>query len=164
MIVVVMGTSGPEKSAVGGELAKLLPADLMEGDDFQPNTNIVKMRSGIPLNDEDRWPWLKKLAAAVDAWVADGRDVVVTCSALRKSYRELLKGDNEDFHLVYLKGPDDIIYEPLEQSSGQSMSSNLPESQFDELEKDEGAIVVNSENDPADIATEIRKRLDLNGR
>ncbi len=156
-----MGVSGSGKSAVGAELAKLLPADLIEGDDFHPNTNIVKMRSGIPLNDEDRWPWLKTLAGAIDAWVSDGRDVVVACSALKKSYRELLKGDKEDFYLVYLKGPEQVIYKRLEERSGHFMSSNMLESQFAELEEDEDAIVVDIENDPATIAAEIRDRLPI---
>lgn len=159
MIVVVMGGSESEKSSVGAELAQLLSADFMEGDDFQPGTNIVKMRSGIPLSDEDRWPWLKKLAAATEAWVANGRDIVVSCQALKKSYRELLKGNNDNFHLVYLKGAGDMIYKRIEKDSNNSAPTGLIEGHFAELEEDEDAIVVEVKDNPAATAAEVKQRL-----
>ncbi len=164
MIVVVMGVSGAGKTAVAGELAKLLGAGFLEGDDFHPPANIVKMRSAIPLDDEDRRPWLRKLAGAMEAWAAGGRDVVVACSALKYSYRQLLKGDHDDFRLIYLKGSRDMIAKRLEQRDGHFMPPGLLESQFAELEEpieaSEDVITVSMEQTPAAMAAEIQRRLD----
>lgn len=164
MIIVVMGVSGAGKTAVAGELAKLLGAGFLEGDDFHPPANMVKMRSAIPLDDEDRRPWLRKLAGAMEAWTTGGRDVVVACSALKHSYRQLLKGSHDDFRLVYLKGGQDLIAKRLGERDGHFMPPGLLESQFAELEEpieaSEDAITVSIEQTPAAIAAEIQRRLD----
>jgi carbohydrate kinase (thermoresistant glucokinase family) len=100
-VIVVMGVSGSGKTTVAKGLAAAEGWTILEGDSFHPPANVAKMASGIPLTDEDRWPWLRAIAAAIDAFRARGESAVVACSALRRVYRDILIGDRPDVRLVY---------------------------------------------------------------
>ncbi|HEX4098071.1 MAG TPA: gluconokinase, partial [Caulobacteraceae bacterium] len=102
--LVVMGVSGSGKSTIAAPLAKALGWDFKEGDELHPPANIEKMASGHPLTDADRWPWLHAVRAWIDAEVAAGRSGVITCSALKRAYRDRLRDGQPAVRFIYLKG------------------------------------------------------------
>src|SRR5947209_77500 len=104
VVVVVMGVSGSGKSTVAALLAAALGCQFQEGDDLHPPENVAKMRSGTPLTDADRMPWLHKIAEEIDGWRARGECGVLACSALKRSYRDIIIGDRRDVVLAYLTG------------------------------------------------------------
>jgi gluconokinase len=132
LVVVVMGVSGCGKSTVAGLLAGRLGWDFAEGDDLHPAANVAKMASGHQLDDEARWPWLAKVAD----WIREHTDVrrpgIITCSALKQSYRDLLRGERVVF--VYLAGTREQIAGRLAARHGHYMPASLLDSQFDALE------------------------------
>jgi gluconokinase len=135
MIVLVMGVSGSGKTTVGEKLAEHLRCSFAEGDDFHPPQNVAKMESGTPLSDSDRWPWLLTIAEQIDAYIARKQRLVVACSALKRSYRDILIGeDRENTHLVYLEGTQRLIRERMEARS-HFMPPALLKSQFTTLEE-----------------------------
>jgi gluconokinase len=161
-VLVIMGVSGSGKSTVAGLLAGKLAWDLAEGDDLHPAENVVKMQSGQPLTDEDRWPWLDRIAAWIQAHTEAGIPGVITCSALKKRYRDVLRGDNVVF--VFLQGSKDSISNRLASRHGHFMPPALLESQFEALEEpagDENHISLNVSASPLEEAEEIIKRLEL---
>src|SRR5580704_19700828 len=103
-IVVMMGVSGSGKTTIATTLAGQLGWQMLEGDKLHPPANIEKMKAGTPLDDDDRWPWLRAIAGAIDDWRAAGVSGVVACSALKRSYRDILMGPWKDVVLVYLQG------------------------------------------------------------
>ncbi len=103
MIIVVMGVSGSGKSSVGRMLADQLDWDFLEGDDLHPQTNVERMHAGVALDDSQRWPWLDRMAAWIGDERARGRDGVVSCSALKRSYRDRLRVAGVDVRFVYLR-------------------------------------------------------------
>ena len=133
VIAVVMGVSGSGKSTVGHLLAERLGCDFAEGDDFHPPANVVKMAGGTPLDHDDRWPWLESIAAWIDVHVDDGRDGVVTCSSLKKSYRDVLRRDAVTF--VYLRGSHALLAERMAGRTGHFMPASLLDSQLATLEE-----------------------------
>jgi gluconokinase len=138
MIVVVMGVSGSGKTVVGEALARRLNWVFEDADHWHPASNIEKMRSGAALTDEDRKPWLRSLNSAVRSWIADQRDVVLACSALRESYRNMLREgvpDREAVRFVYLKGTYEEIGKRLDLRAGHFMPESLLASQFAALEE-----------------------------
>ena len=134
MLVVVMGVSATGKTAVGERLAADLGVEFLEGDSFHPEANIEKMSSGIPLTDEDRLPWLKALADELGRHAKEGRSVVVTCSALRRSYRDLLRGSSPEVFFVHLHAPFEVLEKRMAHRTQQFMPTSLLQSQFDSLE------------------------------
>lgn len=124
MVVIIMGVSGSGKSTVGAMLARRFGARFIEGDDYHPSANIEKMSSGAPLDDSDRMPWLAALACEIRRHRAGGADVVVACSALKASYRELLAGDIPDSFFVYLKGDEPLIRQRIDKRPGHFMLEN----------------------------------------
>jgi gluconokinase len=158
IIVVVMGVSGSGKSTVAALLAAALGCQFQEGDDLHPPENVEKMRSGIPLTDADRIPWLRKIGGEIDSWRARGECGVLTCSALNRSYRDIIIGDRRDVVLVYLKGSRQLIHQRMAARHGHFMPVALLDSQFATLEEptaDEHPIVEDVEGKPADIAQKI---------
>jgi carbohydrate kinase (thermoresistant glucokinase family) len=158
VIVVVMGVSGSGKSTVAALLAAALGCQFEEGDDLHPPENVAKMRGGTPLTDADRMPWLHKIAEEIDGWRARGECGVLTCSALKRSYRDIIIGDRRDVRLVYLKGSRERIHERMVARHGHFMPLALLDSQFAILEEptqDEHPITVCIDGKPADIAHEI---------
>ncbi len=109
-VIVVMGVSGSGKTTVAAMLAGALGCHFLEGDDLHPPSNVAKMKSGTPLNDADRLPWLKAIAAEIDQWRARGESAVLTCSALKHAYREIIVGGRREVVLVYLKGSRELIH------------------------------------------------------
>ena len=163
VIVVMMGVSGSGKSTIAALLATALGCQFQEGDNLHPQENVEKMRGGIPLTDADRMPWLCKIAAEIDRWRARGGCGVLTCSALKRSYRDIIVGDRRDVVLVFLKGSPDLIRRRMIARHGHFMPVALVDSQFATLEEptpDERPIIVGIEKRPADIAHEIVCRLE----
>lgn len=161
-VLVVMGVSGCGKSTVAGIVAGRLGWDLAEGDDLHPAANVAKMAAGIALTDEDRWPWLDLVAAWIREHTAAGRPGVITCSALRRSYRDRLRGDDVIF--VHLSGTKETINRRLAARTDHFMPSALLDSQLatlEPLEPDERALVVEIGPAPAELADEIITRLRL---
>ncbi len=163
-VLVVMGVSGSGKTTVGALLAGRLGWDFAEADDFHPAANIAKMRSGVPLDDADRLPWLNAIAAQIDRWRAEGRNGVVTSSALKRRYRDILVGDRPEVRLVYLKGDRELIARRLAARHGHFMPASLLDSQFANLEEpgpEERPIVVSIGHPPAVLVEQIIAALHL---
>jgi carbohydrate kinase (thermoresistant glucokinase family) len=164
-VLVIMGVSGSGKSTAAGILARTLGWDLAEGDDMHPAANIAKMAAGVPLNDSDRWPWLARIAEWIGVHTAGGRPGIVTCSALKRSYRDVLRGPQVIF--VHLAGSRDLIGRRMAERHGHFMPVALLDSQFATLEPpgpDERAVTVGITGSPEEVATEILERLNLSGR
>ena len=159
MIVVVMGVSGSGKSTIGKLLAASLNWEFSDADDFHSVANIEKMSQGIPLNDADRMPWLEKLQSAIAQWLLADKNVVLACSALKSSYRQMLWQDAEQMRLVYIKSSFELIQKRLQQRQNHFMAIDLLKSQFDTLEEPKNALTIDS-NQPASVIVEqIRARL-----
>jgi gluconokinase len=162
VIVVLMGVSGSGKTTVAALLAAALGCQFQEGDDLHPRDNVEKMRGGAPLTDADRLPWLRKIAEEIDGWRARGECGVLTCSALKRSYRDIIIGDRGGVVLVYLKGSRDLIHQRMAARHEHFMPIALLDSQFATLEEptpDEHPIIVDVGGQPAEIAHEIVCRL-----
>jgi carbohydrate kinase (thermoresistant glucokinase family) len=161
-VVVVMGVSGSGKTTIGALLAERLGWPFADGDDFHPPANIEKMHAGIPLTDRDRWPWLRAIAAWIDERRAAGGHGVIACSALRRAYREVLRGGRPDVRLVYLQGDIALITRRQAARHGHFMPASLMQSQFDTLEEpgaEERPITVSVENRPQEIVEAVLRAL-----
>lgn len=161
-VLVIMGVSGSGKSTVAGVLAGRLGWDLAEGDDLHPEANVAKMQAGHALSDEDRWPWLDIIADWIKERTAAGKPGIITCSALKKHYRDVLRGEGVVF--VFLQGSKDKISDRLASRHGHFMPASLLESQFDALEaptEDENHISLCVSASPSEEADEIIERLGL---
>ncbi|HEX6142799.1 MAG TPA: gluconokinase [Geminicoccaceae bacterium] len=159
MVVVIMGVSGSGKTTVGLRLAEMLGASFAEGDDFHPAANIEKMRAGIPLDDSDRAPWLEVLSRQIGAWLDAGERVVLACSALKQSYRTILRGGRSGVHFVHLRGDEGLIRGRLELRRGHYMPPTLLASQIQTLEEPDDAIVVDITGEPEAIARTVAAAL-----
>jgi gluconokinase len=155
MVIVLMGVSGSGKTMVGQRLATALGAEFAEGDSYHPPANIEKMRSGIPLDDADREPWLERLSAEIGSWLEAGRKVVLACSALKQRYRDVLKAGRPGVRFVYLCGSEDLIRDRLRRRRGHYMPASLLASQFAALEEPGDAITVDVGPPPDEIVTSI---------
>jgi gluconokinase len=151
-----MGVSGAGKSTVGRPIAARLDCPFRDADSFHPPANIAKMSRGEPLTDEDRWPWLQAIADWIGKHRAAGTTCVVTCSALKRIYRDIVTDKQRpDVRLVYLKGDFDLVEVRLKARTGHFMPPGLLRSQFGALEEptaDEHAIVVSIDATPQEIA------------
>ena len=145
IVVVLMGVSSSGKSTIGRRLAKLLDWPFRDADSFHPPANIEKMRRGIPLDDDDRWPWLAAIAQWIDQQLDKGQSGLVSCSALKRSYRRRLMRDRTDVRLVYLAGSFELIRQRMQRRRQHFMPVSLLKNQFDVLEEpeaDENALIV----------------------
>ncbi len=132
--VVVMGVSGTGKSSVGEGIARRLGWEFVEGDDLHPAENVAKMSAGTPLTDDDRWPWLRAVAAAIGEHEADGRGLVITCSALKHEYRDLLRDGHASVWFAHVDTTESVLVERLRKRTGHYMPGSLLRSQLDTLE------------------------------
>jgi len=161
-IAIVMGVSGSGKTTVAAMLADALGVAFLEGAELHPRSNVEKMKSGTPLTDEDRWPWLRAIAARIDQWRAEDKAGVVTCSALKRAYRDILIGDRPEVRLVYLKGSHRLIHDRMAARHEHFMPVGLLDSQLATLEEpgpDERPIVVDVGGSPEQIVAEILRQL-----
>ena len=162
-MIIVFGVSGAGKTTVGKLLAQELGWQFLEADDFHSAANIVKMRSGRPLTDEDRWPWLDRLREQIEQLLSAGENAVLACSALKRAYRDRLRVSDE-VKFVFLRGDYALVEKQLRSRRGHFMKAGLLQSQFDELEEpqaDERAITVALGRAPEEIVEEIEAKLHL---
>ncbi|WP_433474101.1 gluconokinase [Spirillospora sp. CA-142024] len=166
-VILVAGVSGSGKSTIGALLAERLGWDYAEADAFHSEANIAKMRSGHPLTDADRLPWLRAIAAWIDERLAVGRPGVVSCSALKRRYRDLLTGGHAEVRLVLLDGDRETIAARMRARKGHFFSAALLDSQFADLEPpepDENIVSVAITGTPEETVTHILKALDMTPR
>jgi gluconokinase len=160
--VVVMGVSGCGKSTAGRQLAQLLGTDFLEGDELHSGQNVARMAAGIALTDEDRQGWLETLAGRLAEARAQGRGLVISCSALKRSYRDILRSGAPDLLLIHLRGDYDLLATRMASRAGHYMPSSLLDSQFATLEPpdaEENALTLDVEQAPNLILNAIIERL-----
>ncbi|WP_232663586.1 gluconokinase [Pseudonocardia sp. TRM90224] len=164
--LVVMGVSGVGKSAVAAEIVATTGWIFAEGDDMHPEANRRKMAAGTPLDDTDRWPWLRTIAAWIGEQESAGRSAVVTCSALRHAYREVLRDGHPSVRFVHLVAPDSLIADRIGNRTGHYMPASLLQSQLAALEPlraDEPGGEIEATGTPAEIAERAVARLGAPG-
>jgi gluconokinase len=132
--IVVMGVSGSGKTSVAQELTRQLSWDYVEGDDLHPEANVAKMAGGIPLDDEDRRPWLQRIADAIGEHETAGTSLIVTCSALKRSYRDLLREGHPSVWFAHVQASPKVLAERLAHRKGHYMPPSLLDSQLATLE------------------------------
>jgi len=163
-VIVIMGVSGSGKSTIGPMLAARLHWEFEDGDWFHPAANVDKMHNGIPLTDDDRWPWLGAIADWIDRTRRMGEHGVIACSALKRRYRDVLIGERREVRLVYLKGEEALIARRIATRHEHFMPRSLLHSQFEALEEpgpDENAVTVSIESAPREIVGRILSSLNL---
>ena len=153
-----MGVSGCGKTTVGKRLSQKIGLPFFDADDFHPPENVEKMKSGQPLNDDDRQPWLKILSDRISKWNRSG-GAILACSALKRSYRAILQSKSKDVQFVYLKGDRDLILDRIKNRSGHYMPPELLDSQFEALEEPDDAITISIEPSPDEIVGKILSKL-----
>jgi gluconokinase len=166
VIVIIFGVSGAGKTTIGELLARELDWHFYEADDFHPQANIEKMRGGVPLTDEDRWPWLDSLRDLIKRSIAKSEDAVLACSALKRAYRQHLRVSAE-VELVFLCGEYGLIAEQLRHRCGHFMNPALLRSQFADLEEpqpEEGVLTIELGRTPQDLVEEIKTKVRLAGK
>jgi gluconokinase len=157
-IIILMGVSGSGKSTIGYRLATKLGCQFQEGDEFHSKENVDKMSKGMPLTDSDRLPWLRRIAAQIDEWRSAGRGGVISCSALKRSYREIILSKRTEVMLVYLKGSYDLIRRRMLARKDHYMPVRLLDSQFAALEEptpDEHPVIIGVDQSPAESVAQI---------
>jgi gluconokinase len=160
-LYVVMGVSGCGKSLIGTALARALDIDFVEGDDYHSAENVQRMASGIPLTDNDRVQWLRALAARLREAKAAGTGLVMTSSALKQSYRDVLRAGASDVRFVFLRGPRALLAERIAGRRGHFMPPSLLDSQLATLEEptpDEHAWVCDISESPQDLVADLVAR------
>ncbi|AOJ36982.1 MULTISPECIES: gluconokinase [Burkholderia] len=163
MILIAMGVSGAGKSLIGEMLAERLSCSYTDGDAFHSAANKEKMHHGIPLTDDDRWPWLRTIRAAIEEKQRAGETAVFTCSSLKRSYRDVLRGTDTDVRFVYLKGSFEVLHERLKSRTGHFFDPSLLKSQLDTLEEPgpDEAIEVSIELTPEQIVDQVMLKLGI---
>ena len=161
MVILLMGVAGSGKTTIGQQLAKELGWRFADADRFHPAANVAKMSAGQPLDDDDRKPWLAAIRAHIDEALAEGRSVVVTCSALKQRYRDALVGDPERVKLVYLKGTREVLWQRISGRKNHFMKPAMLDSQLAALEEPSNAHVVDINQTSEQIIAAIRSALVL---
>lgn len=164
-LIMVMGVSGSGKSTIGQALARALGAPFLEGDAFHLPSSIDKMSNGIPLSDDDRWPWLDRLGQAMGETASQKGICIAACSALKRAYRDRLRAAaGQEIEIVYLDGSPEILAQRHANREGHFMPTSLLKSQFDLLEKpeaDECAIRLTTDAKPQEIVKLALRQLKL---
>lgn len=156
-----MGVAGSGKTTVGRALAAAIGWEYFEADEFHPAANVAKMGRGEPLNDADRAPWLATIRAKIDERLAAGRPAVISCSALKAAYREILTKGADGVGIVYLRGDRRTIQQRVAQRQGHYMKAGMVQSQFDALEEPADALTIDVGAAPAAIVDRIRANFRL---
>ena len=159
--LVLMGVTGSGKTTIGNLLSAKLGWPFLDGDDFHPDANVQKMARGIPLTDEDREPWLRRLSDEIEALLDAGQSCILGCSALKEEYRSVLGRGRSDVRFAHLRASQQLIAERLTERVHQYMPADLLQSQFDALEEPECALVVDISGTPEDAVRQIRRELGL---
>jgi gluconokinase len=160
--LIFMGVSGSGKSTIAAGVSEKLGLPMLEGDDLHPAANIAKMSAGIPLTDEDRWPWLRIIAAKIEGWRQGGTEGIVTCSSLRRSYRDVLRAGHDDVLFVYLKGSRALLLDRMQHRTRHFMPASLLDTQLATLEEpgaDEAAVTIEIGPPPGEVVAEVLKAL-----
>ncbi|GAB6847662.1 gluconokinase [Paraburkholderia kururiensis] len=165
MILIAMGVSGAGKSRIGEMLAERLHCSFTDGDAFHSAANKEKMHRGIPLTDDDRWPWLRTIRAAIEEKQRAGETAVFTCSSLKRAYRDILRNGDRDVWFVYLKGSMETLRERLKTRTGHFFDPSLLQSQLDTLEEpgEDEAVEVSIDLAPEQIVESVLAQLKARG-
>jgi carbohydrate kinase (thermoresistant glucokinase family) len=161
-VLLLMGVSGSGKTTIALELRRILGWPYVVGDDLHPPANVQKMRSGQPLNDNDRLPWLQAIARWIDDRLAGGEPGIITCSNLKHAYRRITVDDRKGVLLIYLKGDHGLIGDRINQRQHQYMPASLLHSQFETLEEpseDEHAIVVSVRGSVTETVADLLRKV-----
>ena len=158
---MVMGVAGSGKTTVGKLLAEHLGWAYYEGDDYHPRSNVEKMSRGIPLTDDDRWPWLDRLRALISEVASVHQDCILTCSALKQAYRDRLQSGSGQVIFVYLQGGYEVFHGRLLQRPDHFMNADMLQSQLHILEEPRNALSVDATQEPADIVETVEQHLRL---
>lgn len=161
--VVLMGVSGSGKTTVGELLAERLGWDFVEGDEYHAPAHVAQMEAGVPLSDDDRQPWLQQLRRLIVDRLSAGESLVLTCSALKQSYRDLMVAGDPRVLVVYLQGDAETIGSRMVERKGHFMKAPMLASQFEVLEEPEDAITVDAGNSPDEIADQAIVGLEARG-
>jgi gluconokinase len=161
MVILLMGVSGSGKTTIGKILAQQQHWQFKDADDFHSQTNKDKMQGGEALTDADRRPWLELLREEIDRSLQTKTDLILACSALKATYRQVLADKSDRVKFVYLKGSFELIQQRLQERHGHFMNPDLLRSQFDDLEEPEGAIVIDITASPEDSVNQIQAKLNL---
>jgi gluconokinase len=162
--MIVMGVSGSGKSTIGALLGERLHVPFIDGDDVHPEANKAKMAAGHPLTDEDRWPWLHRIGELIDAGMVEGHPTIVACSALKRVYRDLLRGHAPQLIFVHLSGGKDTIADRIAGRAHEYMPATLLDSQLSTLEPlgtDEARVLVDLDQTPDQMVDQILRDLPL---
>jgi gluconokinase len=161
VIVILMGVTGCGKTTVGVMFAEACGWDFHDADDFHPAENVAKMKSGAPLDDEDRWPWLARLNAFLLDGERQGKSLVLACSALKQVYRDRLARGCAAARFVFLDGDIELIRARLAARQGHYMNPKLLDSQFAILERPREALRLDIAEGPAELVRSIREKLEV---
>lgn len=159
MVVVIIGPMGCGKTTIGQVLATRLSWQFYDADDFHPEANKKKMAQGVPLEDSDREPWLNILHQIIQEHLADGRSMILACSALKKKYRRMLGIDQQQVFSIFLKGSYSLLEERIAGRSHQFMAKDLLQSQLDTLEEPDSGLTVDIAGTPEEICQTIIDQL-----
>jgi gluconokinase len=159
--IILMGVSGSGKTSVGKALSDALGWPFYDGDGFHPQENVDKMATGIPLNDEDRQPWLERLHELLYEHLQANRSLVLACSALKMRYRAVLKGELNGIEFVHLAGSFDLIYPRIQNRSGHYMRAGMLRSQFRDLEAPVDGLTISVDQPIGAIIKKVIAELDL---
>jgi gluconokinase len=159
IVILIMGVCGSGKTLIGEMLAKKLGFEFADSDKYHSAANKAKMQSGIPLTDDDRYSWLVALASVLDEWLAEGKNGILACSALKESYRHILIKQPQRSHILFLNGSYDLIASRLQERQHEFMNPNLLHSQFDTLEEPQNAINLDISPTPEEIVESACQKL-----
>lgn len=158
MVIILMGVSGCGKTTIGRLLSEKLNIPFFDADNFHTDNNIRKMKAGIPLNDDDRKPWLNILSEKIKEW-NEANGAILACSALKQSYRNILQSKSNDIIFIWLDGSYQLIQARMMRRKDHYMPPELLKSQFEALEPPSGAVRVSIDQPPDNILSEILKAL-----